>query len=94
MQNDQDYLNKIEEIIQHKREADPLNQEATKLFNKMFPVEQFEDVFLLGYVYALSDIKNNVSKYLCKDCNEYINALIKAYRNNEVMNKYLNKFIK
>lgn len=94
MNNDKDYLNKIEEIMEQKRKADPLNQEMNKLFNEMFPIKQFENVFTLGYAYAFSVLKNEISKYMCEDCNEYIDAIIKTGKNNEFLNNYFGKFIK
>lgn len=91
---DKDYLNRIEEILKQKRQANPLNQEANKLFNEMFPVKQFEDVFKLGMVYMLSNVKNDVSKYLCRDCNDYIDAIVEVNRSDKVMNKYFDLLIK
>jgi len=94
LKNNINYLNKIEEIIEQKRKADPFCQEYNKLFNEIFPVKQFEDVYRLGSAHMLSFIKNEMSKYLCRDCNEYIDELIKVSRTNEITDKYLNVFIK
>ena len=91
---DTKYLNKIEEIINRKRKANPLQQEYNKLFNAFYPTEQFENIFKLGYVYAISFIKNDVSKYMCKDCNDYIDTMIKSNRDDKVLDDYFNKLLK
>lgn len=91
---DTKYLNKIEEIINRKRKANPLQQEYNKLFNAMYPTEQFENIFKLGYVYALSFLKNDVSKYMCKNCNDYIDTIIKCNRDDKVLDDYFNKLLK
>lgn len=39
---DTKYLNKIEEIINKKREANPLQQEYNKLFNAFYPTEMIK----------------------------------------------------
>jgi hypothetical protein len=94
MTNDKDYLNRIEEIMEFRRKENPINQEVTNLFNDMFPTKQFESVLRLGYAWALSDIKNHVSPYMCKDCNKYIDEVIKVNKTEEVMKKYLDRFIR
>lgn len=92
---DKDYLNQIEEIMEHKRNKNPVYQEYNKLFAEMFPVKQFNDVFNLGMAYMLSCIKNDMSEFLCSDRNEYVDLYIKEIKNNnEVMCKYLTAFIK
>jgi len=91
---DSEYLNMIEEIMEKKRQANPLNQEISKLFNKMYPSDQFYNVFKLGYVHALSTLKNDVSKYFCKDCNEYLDMIIKVNREDETTNEYFEKLLK
>ena len=91
---DTKYLNEIEEVINRKREDNPLQQEFNKLFNAMYPTEQFENIFKLGYVYALSFLKNDVSKYMCKNCNDYIDVMIKSNRDDKVLDDYFNKLLK
>lgn len=91
---DTKYLNKIEEIINRKREANPLQQEYNKLFNAMYPTEQFENIFKLGYAHAISFLKNDVSKYMCKNCNDYIDTIIKCNRDDKVLDDYFNKLLK
>ncbi len=88
------YLNQIEDIINEKRKSNPLQQEMDKLFNTMYPSEQFINVFKLGYVYALTGLKNEVSKYMCKDCNECLDTVIKCNREDQVISDYFEKLLK
>jgi hypothetical protein len=88
------YLNEIEEIINRKRKTNPLQQEYDKLFNAFYPMEEFYNVFKLGFVQALSIMKNDVSKYMCKDCNECLDIIIKSNRNDKVLDDYFNKLLK
>ncbi len=91
---DREYLNKIEKLIEERRNEEPIQKEINKLFNEMFPTKQFEKVFMLGYAHALATIKNEMYKYFCKDCKEYIDILIDFSKKDGVLADSLNKLIK
>lgn len=91
---DKEYLDKIEELIEERKNEEPIQKEINKLFNEMFPTEQFEKVFRLGYAYALATIKNEMYKYFCKDCREYMDILIDGNKKDSKLSDPLNKLIK
>lgn len=91
---DKEYMNKIEEIMEERRKANPLNQEMNRIFNEIYPVDKFYSVFKLGYAYMAATLKNDLYKYLCKDCKDYIDAIIKSTKEDKEIGDFLNKLLK
>lgn len=91
---DDKYISRIEEIMEERRKANPLNQEMNRLFEEMFPTDKFNSVFKLGSAHAIATFKNDLYKYFCKDCKDYIDLLIKSYKEDKEMCEMLNKLIK
>ena len=76
-------------------EQNILSQEFNKIYNETYPVEPLEKTYTLGYVSALSDMKNGFSKFMCKECIECIDLIIKQHReSNNVANNYFHKLLK
>ncbi len=94
MENDYEYLSKIESIMQRRRKKDPLQQEIDRLFTEMYPVEQFMKVHKLGIAHALATFKNHLTEHFCKDCNYVIDEVIKFNKEDKEINEFLIKLLK
>lgn len=77
---DYDFINKIEDIVEKRRKANPLQQEYNRLVNEIYPIDTITNIYKLGYCDMLVNLKKNLSKYFCKDDQEVINEIIRLTR--------------
>lgn len=91
---DYDFINKIEEMVEKRREMNPLQQEYNRLLNEIYPLETIENIYRLGYCDMLTTLKKDFSKYFCKDDQEVIDEIIKFARENKVMDEMIDKILK
>lgn len=90
-----DFTDKMEKVINKKRESDPLIKEYNKIFKETFPVESFEKMFMLGQISVLAHLRNNTYEYMCKDCKNVIDFIIeKSIKKDEIAKEYLEKLTK
>ena len=73
---DYDFINKIEDIVEKRRKANPLQQEYNKLLNEIYPFETIEKFYKLGYCYMLIILKKELSKHFCKNDQKIIDEII------------------
>lgn len=92
---DKDYISKFELLLEQRRRENPLLQEANRLFSEMYPTKQFNSVYKLGVASMLAYLKNDLYKYFCKDCKEYIDLIVKGYKSDDdELQGFLSKLIK
>ena len=94
MSIDSETLNKIEDILAHKRSQDPFNIEFNRLMNDVYPYEKLHSIFKLGNAQMLALFKNNVYPYICKDDKDYIDAIVKVNLEDPEMKWFLDILIK
>jgi hypothetical protein len=90
---EKEYIERIEDIMEERKRKDPLYVEYDRIINKMFPTKEAEEIFTLGRVHMLSTIKNNMYKYMCKDCKEYFDILIESCKKTDNIKDMANKLI-
>jgi len=88
---DYDFINRVEEIVEKRRMANPLQQEYSQLINQIYPIKAIENVYMLGYCYMLTTLKKDFYKYFCEDDKKIIDEIIKSVRKSKDMDEILNK---
>ncbi len=89
-----EYISKIENIVLEKWKENPLQQEFDRLFEEMYPVKQFENIYKLGAANMLATFKNYLDKHFCKDCRYVVDEVIKFNKQDREMNEFLIKLLK
>ncbi len=91
---DYDFINKIEEMVEKRREMNPLQQEYNRLLNEIYPLETIENIYRLGYCDMLTTLKKDFSKYFCKDDQEIIDEMIRNARKDRAIDEIISKLLK
>ncbi len=90
---DYDFINKIEDMVEKRRRADPLQQEMDRLLNEIYPIETIGNVYKLGYCHAFAVLKKDFSKYFCEYDQEIVSEIIRNIRKDKVMDEIINKLL-
>ena len=86
-------IERLEEYKAYKRSQDPFQIEINRLMNEVFPYEKLNDIFKFGQLNMLVFFKNEVYKYIGKDGQDYIDAIIESYMQDAGSKKMLDKLI-
>jgi hypothetical protein len=88
---DTKYIEKIENILEIRRKENPLKVEADRIWNNIVPSKELNELFVLGRISMLADIKKHAYQYMCKDCKEIIDLFIKQYQTDNEYKEMANK---